>query len=240
MKTGKIIQILTLMLISLLMSVGISAATGIPIMPTFATLSATSYVCQHYNIIPKGILSVSLANLVNLDYPEGECNIGGLGTNVYIVAVNNVDTFAEIADIKATIEDEVTLVGSHVLKAGAQWIRIQTPQEMNELLGESQGNKGSKFFRFTGNVFHNSTSKQALGNAKLLNNASVLAIFVDIATGQMIQLGSEALPAQVSSNINWGKAAEDEKGVTFTIEWPTCCPYVYEGSITPVDGDASI
>jgi len=237
MKSSKIVSFLSFLILSVLIGSVFAHSLQVPPGPVIATVAGCGAALSFVPGLQLNILDVAVP-LISLDSEAG-CNIAGVSTDVYIALKNDIDAFPDFIENPANPGEVVTLAGNYTLKAGKYWIRVQSPQEMNELLGECAGSTGSKFIKFAGKAVFSKVTKNALGMAYLLNNAQCIVVFKDLATSNMIALGNDDLPAQVSSSANWGKGFEDEKGVTFSIDWAACRPQVYEGTLAPLYNEAA-
>jgi hypothetical protein len=169
--------------------------------------------------------------LVSMDYPEAECRLGGVGTEVYVCRKSDVETFPDFKAAPTTPSEYTELDGNIVLTAGKYFIKIESEQEQNELKITSTGNKGNVFFKQEGSAFTPSVNNTALGMAALMNNAQLIVAFRDSADDSIIILGNMNQPASCKAEIGYGKKYDDTKGVTFSFEFSGCRVQKYSGII---------
>ncbi len=189
----------------------------------FAGIAFDSY-------FPPGMVMASAPLFVNLEKTSG-CNMAGISTVIYIIPLADIVSFPSI-NKSGNPENFVKFIGDFVLAENKYWHTIYSEKEMGDLVNESDGSVGAKFFRQKATAFHPKNSEQAVGMAAILNNTNVCVIIKELSSGKMRVVGNKEIPATVSSNENIGKAYGDEKGITFNFEAANCTPApFYYGSV---------
>jgi hypothetical protein len=176
-------------------------------------------------------VAYAITPFISLDHDEAACNMAGISTVIYVIRVDDIESFPTLAG--TTADGLVTYDGDFVLKSNKYWDTYYSTQQMGELKSEVAGPRDGEFFNITASFFYPNTSKEAIGMANQFKNADVIVIVKEFSgSGQMRVVGSMELPARIKPSENSGKAFADQKGITFNIEAFSCSPAkVYEGSI---------
>lgn len=96
----------------------------------------------------------------------------------------------------------------------------------------TQGEEGSKSFRQKGGFYHPGSKKEAMAFAAGLINTPGFLLTYD-RDGNQILVGQPGNPVSITCDHNFGKAATDAKGFTFSWEWDAPVPAYFMD--TPVD-----
>jgi hypothetical protein len=173
-------------------------------------------------------------------------NTGGAATEVLFAPKS---FFTTIKGTKTTLVapgDSVTIDGNHVFAPNLDnppddygFIKLETEQDVTELMAEAQGENGGKSFKLSLKAYLVGQDKITAEQARLMKNelgiAMVRSIDKDPNTGLPVywQLGNEDLLCYVVPGWGTGAGPAGKKGFPVTIEVSSNCPIqFYEGTIT--------
>lgn len=233
----KLIKLLTSIIFIFLAGAILGASAGLnPIIMggVFASigLAGGTMVALGYVKSPKGL---AFFNFVNLEWLDGEKNMGGLKTIGYFAPIADIDNFPELPANPATPEDEVTLesVTGFTFLAGKFFRSLYSTQETSEIKDEPQGELDGQSFKQSAEIFYPGTKAAALAFAANVNNSNMVFVFEEASGGNRRVIGSRAFPAKCKPSFTTGKATADRKGMTLTITSYGYTPApLYNGPIT--------
>ncbi len=166
---------------------------------------------------PKGVL---MFNFANLEWSDGEENMGGLEVIGYYARIEDIDNFPELPSNPSTPEEEVTLESTtgFTFKTGKNFLKIYSTMETSEVVDESQGEFDGQSFVHKATIFYPGTKAEALAFAKHVNNSNMVFVFKEASGGNYRVIGSRAFPAKCKPSFTTGKATADRKGMTLEIQ----------------------
>lgn len=176
-------------------------------------------------------IALAVTPLASIAKQQG-CNMAGISTIVYVIDVNDIETFPGVA-APVTPADTAVYIGDFTLKVNKYWITMYSTKEMGELIGETDGPTDGPFFRNKATSFYPRTNAEGIGLANVLKDTDTIVIVKEFSGGgQMRVLGNADLPATCKPSENSGKGFADEKGITFEFNAANCkLPMIYSGEV---------
>jgi len=229
----KIISFLTALLMAVFVGVLFASVLAVSPYITTGVVLAMAFIPT-----PKGIL---MFNFANMDWADGEENMGGLQTIGYYALIADIDNFPELPTAPATATEEVTLESAtgFTMKTDKTFFKLYSTLETSEVVDENQGEWDGQSFVHKATMFYPGTKVEALAFAKNVNNSSMVFIFLE-SDGQRRVIGSRAFPAKCKPSFTTGKATADRKGMTLEIQSYGYTPApLYTGKILLADGAIS-
>lgn len=223
------IRIITGLLFTLLVTMTMATATGLPWFGIAAVALPLAMIPK-----PTGVLMFNFADML---WADGEENMGGLKVIGYYALAADIETWPEFPESPATAADEVTLEGNFTMKAGKYFHKFYSTMETGEVVDENQGEWDGQSFVNKATVFYPGTKVEALAFAKNANNSNLVFIFEE-STGQKRVIGSEAFPAKVKPSVTTGKATADRKGMTVEIQSYSYTPAPVYSGVIPLESGA--
>lgn len=183
-------------------------------------------------LISLGGPSLAMAYVfADVDWADGQDNMGGLQTYAYYALYDDITTFPTLP------ADSNTLSGSYVMDASKQFQKIYNTLEAGFVTDETQGERDGVSFKHVMQIFVPGAKADALAFCRFITNSKCVFIGFD-AEGQRRVIGSEDFPAEAKPAVTTGQATADRKGTTIEISSFGVGPApVYNGPI-PLSGGA--
>jgi len=176
----------------------------------------------------------------DLEEPEeGFENMGGFTINAYLAITSHVETFPSLIANPSSAEEAIVMAGDYVMKSNKYFLKLYATEDTLKMAAEQQGDLDGQSFAIKGELFHPGTKNEALGLARMLNNARTVLILID-DNGERFVIGSKEHPCYLKPKVDWGQKAADRKGVTFEFMANSYSPAMkYEGAI-PLSGGVQV
>lgn len=162
---------------------------------------------------------IFMFNFVDLEWPDGAKNMGGLKTIGYYAPISEIDNFPELPANPTTPAQEVTLDASpgFTFLLSKFFRSLYSTMETSEVKDEPQGELDGQSFKHSAEIFFPGTSVEALAFAANVNNSNMVFIFEEASGGNRRVIGSRAFPARCKPSFKTGKKTSDPKGMTLEI-----------------------
>jgi hypothetical protein len=233
MKSIKIVQILTALLLSVIVAPVFASVSGISPFIWAGGLMVANFLPG----IPGGALAFA-ASLVDITKPAGNAGAGG-GLNNEIIAFleNDVLTWPE----RGT--DKITISSNFVLKPG-KFMRViySTPETLEPMMKKVKGeNIDIVAYEVGAKFFHPGLEAAILQFMAEHNSSQFHFILRNCAGNKMYYLGEKCNPLLMDeAEGKWGAKVIDGKGITFTfLGQQSYPPAIYTGSLTIEEASGS-
>jgi hypothetical protein len=179
-------------------------------------------------------------NYAELEFAEGQSNLGGLRPIGYYGFVADADVIPEVPTAPATLDAVSVIAGNIVMKAGKYMYPMYGTLEKLNLKGEGQGERDGRSAKVTANWFIPGHTAQNLGAARHFPKRRMFFVLIDHESHKRL-VGNSYFPAEVKASDDTGTAVADLKGVTYEISTYSDGPApIYTGEVPTADGSAAI
>ena len=169
---------------------------------------------------------------IDKNLPNGE-NMGGIVQKIYFGFWADVETFPTKPVTPATLEENASLTGNIVMKAGKRMFEMYITDDTGEFNVEPVGEVDGKSFVLHLNFFHPGMQKKILGFINAAKNDNLVFVVTD-AEGQQYLMGDEMRPAVYQGAPNGsgtGKETAARKGMSCEFTYKTGNVHVYTGTV---------
>lgn len=211
----KILKIFFMLVFGFLLSSVLAVGANLPIVPTFAVVSAAQAVI-HFSMPAQGL---AFFNWPDLTWADGQKNMGGLQVIGYYTTVDECTTIPVLFENPATAAEEVSLdhtTTPFAFETGGCFKKLYMTPETSKVDDEPQGETDGQSFVHKGEFVYPGTKPEALAYAAAVNNSKMLFILIE-SNGQMRVIGSKAFPARCKVKATTGTKTADRKGITIEV-----------------------
>lgn len=173
-------------------------------------------------------------NYVDLGEPDGqENNMGGTQQVIYYAPIRDFLSIKTVAAAPTTPEEAVDITTTHTFKTGFCFKKLYCTLDKGTVEIEPQGERDGRSFKVKSKIFYPGAKSDAMGLAALIKNDKLIVV-VPLTDGKNIQIGSEALQAEMVPKFTAATNGSGLRGWEFDIESMAPVPYVYKGTISLV------
>lgn len=179
-------------------------------------------------------------NYAELEFPEGQANLGGLRPIGYYGFVAEASVIPEVPSAPATLDAVSVIASNIVMEAGKYMYPMYGTLEKLNLKGEQQGERDGHSNKITLNWFIPGHNAQNLGAARYFPKRRMFFVVTD-HEGHNRLVGNSYFPAEVKTSDDTGTAVADLKGVMYEISTYSDGPApIYTGEIPTADGSGGV
>lgn len=204
----------TLLIAALLFGTLLSIVAGVPLIAGAAAAGAVGMASKMSTMQfhQPGSLAITL---VNLQWGDGDDNMGGLRTKAYYCLHTEIETFsAPMSRTDATTLADLVTQADHTFVTGKGWKEIYTTEDTGMVDSTMQGEIDGKSWINKIKVHFPGGRAQIMGFLRWIQNAGTHWVGVD-AEGYKRLVGSEHWPAKLlASTITTTETAAGRKGAT--------------------------
>ncbi len=170
-------------------------------------------------------------DLEDVIWGNGQNNDGGLETIMYYARISDFATI-EALPTATDFSDKMVIAGDHAFNTGKCFKKIGITLEKGSLVSNMVGERNSHSFENMATFGFPGNEAEALAFIEEVKNDDLICLVVELATGQVRQLGSEKVPAHFESGeTSTGTAVADFKGNNYVIKSVGRIAPVYTGAI---------
>ena len=174
-----------------------------------------------------------------MDYQDlaglgGKDNQGGLTQKVYFAPLSYFDVIQEFNPAPA-IAGSLEITTTHTFKAGKGFHTLYTTMDTAKLMMELTGERDGRGYNPKVECFHPGAKKEAAAFARQCKNDQFI-VLVESPNGEIFQLGTSNLFAEISAKYDSGTLSAGRNGWTFEITSYANGLIYYEGTITKFPG----
>lgn len=119
----------------------------------------------------------------------------------------------------------------HTFATGKCFRKLNVIMDTGEVTGETVGERGSRSIKINFEAVYVGSDEEIQGLQRMSKEDEFI-ILVPLASGKVIQIGTEKRPALMTTNYSSGKAGEGRKAVTIMVEATDVALWLYNGDIS--------
>ena len=161
----------------------------------------------------------------------GKDNQGGLTQKVYFAPVDYFNVIQKF-DVNPAVPGALVITTTHTFKAGKGFHTMYTSMDAAKLLMESTGERDGRGYNIkVQDVFHPGLKEEASAFARQCKNDQFI-VLVESPNGEMLQIGTENLYAEIFAKFDSGTLSSGRNGYTFEIASFANGMIYYKGGVT--------